>query len=85
MIELDLLPAINIPTKVNADNAITKYSILKQFWVSSTLDIAKTCVNPIDITDHFPVGLSLRMKLDTDTPASVNSRRSITRSGKVAF
>ena len=85
MTELNLLLAISIPTKVNADNAITKYSILDQFWVSSSLDIAKACVNPIDITDHFPVGLSLRMKLDTDTSTSIYSRRSITRSGKVAF
>ena len=37
MVELDLLPAINIPTKINVENPRTKYSILDQFWVSSSL------------------------------------------------
>ena len=58
MFELGLVPAINIPTKVNIDNMVTRYSIIDQFWVSSNLDISNACVIPLDLTDHFPVGLS---------------------------
>ena len=53
MFELNVIPAINIPTKVNVENLVTKYSIIDQFWVSSTIDIANTCVIPTDLTNHF--------------------------------
>ena len=58
MLELGLIPTINISTKVNIDNMVTRYSIIDQFWVSSNLDISNACVIPLDLTDHFPVGLS---------------------------
>ena len=32
MFELGLIPAINIPTKVNVENLVTKHSIVDQFW-----------------------------------------------------
>ena len=44
MFKLGLVPAINIPTKVNADNVVTKYNIIGQFWVTSTLNISNDCV-----------------------------------------
>ena len=53
MFELNVIPAINIPTKVNVENLVTKYSMIDQFWVSSTIDIANACVIPTDLTNHF--------------------------------
>ena len=47
MFELGLVPAINIPTKVNADNVVTKYSIIDQFWVTSNLNISNACAIPL--------------------------------------
>ena len=46
---------MTIPTKVNLDNPITRFSILDQIWISEGLQSEKTFVIPVDITDHFPV------------------------------
>ena len=53
--ELGLKPLVTIPTKVNLDNPITRFSILDHIWISEGLQSERTFVIPVDITDHFPV------------------------------
>ena len=60
MLELGLLPLINIPTKYNSQSLITKFSLLDQFWVSNGLQLNDAYVVPIEIADHFPVSIALR-------------------------
>ena len=57
MFELNLSPAITIPTKINPENPITKFSLLDQIWVSQSDSIKRSFVTPVNITDHFPVGI----------------------------
>ena len=85
MFELGLIPAVNIPTKVNIDYMVTKYSIIDQFWVSSNLDISNSCVIPLDLTDHFPVGLSFNSSSLGGRLVTKCVGRPITANGKVAF
>ena len=59
MLELGLLPLINIPTKYNSQSLITKFSLLDQFWVSNGLQLNDAYVVPIEIADHFPVSVAL--------------------------
>ena len=46
---------MTIPTKVNLDNPITRFSILDQIWISEGLQSERMFVILVDITDHFPV------------------------------
>ena len=65
MLELGLLPIINIPTKFNPQNLVTKFSLLDQFWVTSSLKPVDSYVIPIEITDHFPVTIALSFNTTT--------------------
>ena len=56
MFEIGMTPLITLPTKVNLENPITRFSILDQIGVTSGLDGHHNFVIPLDITDHFPVG-----------------------------
>ena len=87
MFELNLIPAINIPTKVNVENLVTRYSIIDQFWVSSTIDIANACVIPTDLTDHFLAGLTVNLGFHSlrDKPTHTYSKRPLSDAGKNAF
>ena len=85
MFELGLIPAINIPTKVNIDNMVTRYGIIDQFWVSSNLDISNACVIPLDLTHHFPVGLSFDLCSLGGRLVTKCIGRPITANGKVAL
>ena len=66
MFESGMTPLITLPTKVNLENPITRFSILDQIWVTSGLDGQHNFVIPLDITDHFPVGVlfSLNVQLN---------------------
>ena len=55
MLEIGFYPILNIPSKYNHDNEITKYSILDQVWTTMPNKVSNTCVFPYEITDHFPV------------------------------
>ena len=59
LLELGLLPLINIPTKYNPNNNITKYALLDQFWVSSSLQMKDAYVIPIEIADHYSAAIAL--------------------------
>ena len=55
MLEMGLYPVVNIPTKYNHENEITKYSIIDHIWTSMPAKVSKICVFPYEITDHFPL------------------------------
>ena len=65
MLELGLLPLINIPTKYNPQNLITRFSLVDQFWVSSSLQSVDAYVVPIEIADHFPAAIALAFNTST--------------------
>ena len=85
MFELGLVPAINMPTKVNADNVVTKYSIIDQFWVTSNLNISNACVIPLNLTDHFPAGLTINLHSTREMATTRYLQRVLTPFGKNAF
>lgn len=85
MFELGLVPVINIPTKVNNENNVTKFSIIDQFWVNNTLNVQKACVIPVDLTDHFPVGLSVGLHSSGVLFEARSSGRPLTDGGRVLF
>ena len=58
LLELGLLPLINIPTKYNPQNMITRFALVDQFWVSSSLKAVDAYVVPIEIADHFPAAIA---------------------------
>ena len=83
MLELDFAPCITIPTIINPDSPITKFSLVDHVWVSRG-NIAHSFVTPVDITNHYPVGLSI------DLPATQGSNkssmvRSLKERGKTTF
>ena len=85
MFELGLVPAVNIPTKVNKENSVTKFSIIDQFWVNSTLHVSNACVIPVDLTDHFPVGLSIGLHSPGNRSDSRSNGRPLTDRGRILF
>ena len=68
-------------------NLVTRYSIIDQFWVSSTIDIANACVIPTDLTDHFLAGLTVNLGFHSlrDKPTHTYSKRPLSDAGKNAF
>ena len=59
MFEFGLMPAITLPTKVNVANPTTRFALLDQIWISNCLVNRQSFVLPLDITDHYPVGVFL--------------------------
>ena len=85
MFELGMNPLVTIPTKVNIDNPITRYSILDQIWVSSNLDNKQTFVIPTDITDHFVVGTCILSPCFQLTCTPPVKKRPLLARGKETF
>ena len=55
LFESGMKPIVTLPTKVNMENVITRFSIIDHIWISEGLNSECSLVIPIDITDHFPV------------------------------
>ena len=55
LFEVGMKPLVTLPTKVNLENLITRFSVIDNVWVSNGLQSDQTLIIPIDITDHFPV------------------------------
>ena len=55
MLEVGLYPIVNIPTKYNHENEVTRYPILDHVWTTMPTKVSNACVFPYEITDHFPV------------------------------
>ena len=60
-LELGMIPIVNIPTKVNAENRVTRFSLIDQIWLSPTAFCHQSLVIPVGITDHFPVIAMLKL------------------------
>ena len=76
LFELGMKPLVTIPTKVNVDNFLTRFSIIDHIWVSEWLDSDHTLVFPLDITDHFPIVTVISTALNHVLPhISVSKRR----------
>ena len=84
MFEIGLTPHITIPTKVNIENAITRFSVLDQIWSPHSLSIKRAFVIPVDITDHYPVGVFTDVHHD-DFKANTIKKRSLRESSKQLF
>ena len=85
MFELGLVPAVNIPTKVNEENNVTRFSIIDQFWVTNILRIHNACVIPLDLTDHYPVGLTIGLHSSRDLSHARRNGRPLTENGRISF
>ena len=85
MFEFGLIPAITVPTKVNVANLITRFSILDQIWMSYSLVNHQSFVLPLDITDHFPVGVFLKFPFNISTNNLKCQYRVLCQRGKNTF
>ena len=84
LFECNMKPLITRPTKINLENPITRFSILDQIWVSDGLTGIQPFIIPINITDHFPVGVSITMAFKRHEPVLVKRRKFPAR-GKEMF
>ena len=85
MLELGLGPIITIPTKINPENPITRYSVLDQIWVSPEENVKHSFVTPVDITDHFPVGISIDLLVNCWPSRKYRETRILSNRGKLTF
>ena len=85
LFELGLKPVVTIPTRVVIDNSITRYSILDQIWTSDGMEIRKSFVIPIDVTDHFPVGTVIMAPFSQPSYSKTTHSRPLTVNGKDLF
>lgn len=85
LFELGLSPLINIPTKVNIGNAITRFSILDHIWMSGELRCDKSFVIPVGITDHFPVGVTVKFPFRNVLTNITQNVRPLRERGKTTF
>ena len=83
LFELGLRPLVILPTKVNIENIITRFSIIDHIWVSDELRGDQTLVIPISITDHFPV-VSV-ISAGFQLVSGVSSRKRLVGRGREAF
>ena len=79
------MPLITIPTKVNMQNRITRFSILDQIWVSQDLRNHQVFAIPIGITDHYPVGALLEFPFNSELLDCKYKCRPILERGKATF
>ena len=85
LFELGMKPLVTLPTKVNLENLLTRFSVIDHVWVSNGLESDQTFIIPIDITDHFPV-VSFILLPTSFVPKQINSkRRRLTFRGKEMF
>ena len=85
MLELGFWPIINIPTKFNLANRITRFSILDQIWVSHGIVNQQSYVFPVDLTDHFPVGAVLKLPFNFVRDIQKYICRPFKEQGKLTF
>ena len=75
LFECNMKPLITRPTKVNLENPITRFSILDQIWVSDGLTGIQPFIIPINITDHFPAGVSIAGSFESHESVLVKRRK----------
>ena len=85
LLERGMKPLVTLPTKVNIENPVTRFSIIDHIWISEGINSVYSFVMPIDITDHFPVISVFTSALNHEPYVSATKRRRLTRRGKVTF
>ena len=83
--EFGLIPLVTIPTRINAENRITRFSLIDHIWVSPTIHCQQSLVIPVDITDHFPVISFLRLPFTGQSCIKLYKCRTLLERGKVIF
>ena len=83
MLELGLYCTVNIPTKYNHSNQITKFSILDQFWTTMPSYVRVCFILPIDITDHFAVVNSFNLSHNKNQRTI--SQRTVSHANNITF
>ena len=76
---------MTIPTKVNAENVITPFSIIDHIWISDGLNNECSLVIPIDITDHFPVITVITSLMNPEPGTLPTKRRRLVNRGREIF
>lgn len=84
LFELGLKPLVTLPTKVNLENIITRFSIIDHIWVSNKLRGDGTLIVPVNITDHFPIVSIISTGLHQISNVSTKRRR-LTQRRKETF
>ena len=74
MLEIGLYPVVNIPTKYNPENEITRYSIIDHVWTSMPSKVTNVCVYPYELTDHFPLSATFNFSQSAMKPATKMKR-----------
>ena len=85
LFELGLKPLVTLPTKVNVENLITRFSIIDHMWASNGLQNDYTFIFPLDITDHFPIISFISLNSVTLPKAILSKRRRFANRGKEIF
>ena len=85
MFEVGMAPIITIPTKVNPDNHLTRFSLIDHIWVSPHVTNSQSFVHVTDITDHFFVGAVLKFPYDINLSPQKERTRPLTPTGMVSF
>lgn len=85
LFEQGMKPLITLPTKVNIENIITRFSIIDHIWISEGLNSDFSLVIPIDITDHFPVISVISSSLNHEPNILATKRRPLKMRGKEIF
>ena len=68
-------PLITRITKINLENPITRFLILDQIWVSDGLTGIQPFIIPINITDYFPVSVSIAGAFRRHEPVLVKRQK----------
>ena len=55
MLELNMIPLITRPTRINLVNGTVRYSLLDHIWISNGVNRTRSFIFPTSITDHLPV------------------------------
>ena len=84
LFELGLKPLVTLPTKVNLENIITRFSIIDHIWVTDGLRSDHTLVIPLNISDHFPVISIISAGVREVSQVPLKKRR-LTGRGKETF
>ena len=85
LFEVGMKPLVTLPTKVNLENLITRFSVIDHVWVSNGLQTDQTLIIPIDITDHFPVIALISVPSQQVPKVTTAKRRRLTDQGKEIF
>ena len=83
MQEIGMSPVITIPTKINLENRVTRYSLIDQIWSNVPFKVRNAFVTPLQIADHFPVSAGFEVLNFTKTKNFI--KRTFNHDNNMAF